>query len=80
LREIRFHSHTPSPWEGADVTQPCRRPRRPRRDRHCRLVANRSSVVDAEVGSGQVVLLGLSVQHRAEAHGTYKLLFNSIYA
>jgi hypothetical protein len=42
-------------------------------------VANHSTVVDAEVGSGDVVLLGMSVQHRAEAHGTYKLLFNSVY-
>jgi hypothetical protein len=44
------------------------------------VVAGRSSVVDAKIGTGQVVLLGLSVQHRAESHGTYKLLFNSIYA
>jgi hypothetical protein len=37
------------------------------------VVANHSTVVDAKVGTGDVVLLGLSVQHRAEAHGTYKL-------
>lgn len=43
------------------------------------VVANHSTVVDAKVGTGDVVLLGMSVQHRAEAHGTYKLLFNSIY-
>ncbi len=43
------------------------------------LIANRSTVVDAKVGTGNVVLLGMSVQHRAEAHGTYKLLFNSMY-
>jgi len=43
------------------------------------VVANRTSVVDAKVGSGNVVLLGMSVQHRAESHGTYKLLFNSLY-
>jgi hypothetical protein len=43
------------------------------------LIANHSTVVDAKVGSGDVVLLGMSVQHRAEAHGTYKLLFNSLY-
>ncbi|WP_432992478.1 M14 family metallopeptidase [Dactylosporangium sp. CA-233914] len=43
------------------------------------VIANRSTVVDAKVGSGDVVLLGMSVQHRAEAHGTFKLLFNSLY-
>ncbi len=43
------------------------------------VVANHSSVVDAKYGNGEVVLLGISVQHRAEAHGTYKLLFNSLY-
>ncbi|GAA5201547.1 M14 family metallopeptidase [Rugosimonospora acidiphila] len=43
------------------------------------LIANHSTVVDAKVGSGDVVLLGMSVQHRAESHGTYKLLFNSLY-
>jgi hypothetical protein len=43
------------------------------------LIAGRSSVVNAKVGAGDVVLLGMSVQHRAEAHGTYKLLFNSLF-
>jgi hypothetical protein len=43
------------------------------------VVAGRSSVVNAPFGKGRVVLLGLSVQHRAQAHGTFKLLFNSLY-
>jgi hypothetical protein len=42
-------------------------------------VANQNTVLDAKVGTGDVVLLGMSVQHRAESHGTYKLLFNSMY-
>jgi hypothetical protein len=43
------------------------------------IVAGRSSVVNAPFGKGRVVLLGLSVQHRAQSHGTFKLLFNSLY-
>jgi hypothetical protein len=43
------------------------------------VVAGHSSVVDARVGTGDVVLIGLSVQHRAQSHGTYKLLFNALY-
>jgi hypothetical protein len=43
------------------------------------VLAGRSSVVNAPLGKGRAVLLGLSVQHRAQAQGTYKLLFNSLY-
>jgi hypothetical protein len=43
------------------------------------VLANHSTVVDAKVGTGDVVLLGMSVQHRAQAHSTYTLLFNSMY-
>jgi hypothetical protein len=42
------------------------------------IIANKAAVVDAKYGNGSVALLGISVQHRAEAHGTYKLLFNSL--
>ncbi|HEX3742792.1 MAG TPA: M14 metallopeptidase family protein [Bryobacteraceae bacterium] len=41
-------------------------------------LANRAAVVTAKLGKGRVVLLGFPVQHRAQMHGTYKLLFNSL--
>ncbi|WP_051323818.1 M14 family metallopeptidase [Candidatus Solirubrobacter pratensis] len=43
------------------------------------LIAGKTAVADVKYGAGQVALLGISVQHRAEAHGTYKLLFNSLF-
>jgi hypothetical protein len=44
------------------------------------VIANKTAVANVKYGSGQVTLLGISVQHRAESHGTYKLLFNSLLA
>ncbi|HVS66257.1 MAG TPA: M14 metallopeptidase family protein [Thermoanaerobaculia bacterium] len=38
-----------------------------------------AAVVEAEVEEGRVILLGLRSQHRGQPHGTFKLLFNSIY-
>ena len=43
------------------------------------VVAGKDDVVRVPQGEGDVVLLGMSVQHRAQAHGTYKLLFNALY-
>jgi hypothetical protein len=43
-----------------------------------RVIAGRAAVVDASVGQGRVVLLGFRVQHRAQPHATFKLLFNSL--
>lgn len=42
------------------------------------VIAGHPDVVNVPQGKGNVILLGMSVQHRAEAHGTYKLLFNSL--
>jgi plastocyanin domain-containing protein len=41
-------------------------------------LTGRAAVVTAKMGQGQVVLLGFPVQHRAQTHGTYKLLFNAM--
>jgi hypothetical protein len=40
---------------------------------------NKVSVVEAPLGKGKVILLGFGVQSRAQPHGTFKLLFNSLY-
>lgn len=41
-------------------------------------LAGRAGVVTAQVGEGSAVLLGIRAQHRAQTHGTYKLLFNAV--
>lgn len=39
----------------------------------------KGAIVDIKFGKGKVILLGFRVQHRAQPHGTFKLLFNSIH-
>jgi glutamine amidotransferase-like uncharacterized protein len=41
-------------------------------------LARRAAVVAAKLGQGRVVLIGFPAQHRAQMHGTYKLLFNAL--
>jgi len=41
-------------------------------------LSKRAAVVTASVGEGEVVLLGIRAQHRAQTHGAYKLLFNAL--
>ena len=41
-------------------------------------LANKIAALQAEVGEGKVVLIGLRCQHRCQTHGTFKLLFNCL--
>ena len=42
------------------------------------VIAGRPAIVDVPFGRGHVVLLGFPVQHRAQTHATFRLLFNAI--
>jgi hypothetical protein len=42
------------------------------------VIAGKPTMVSVQHGRGRVVLIGFRAQHRAQAHGTYKLLFNAL--
>jgi hypothetical protein len=44
-----------------------------------KLLHRRASIVDIKYGKGKVILLGFRVQHRAQPHGTFRFVFNSIH-
>jgi hypothetical protein len=41
-------------------------------------IKRKSAMVIAKHGKGKIALIGFRPQHRAQTHGTYKLLFNSL--
>lgn len=43
------------------------------------VIANKAAMVAVDRGQGRVILIGFRVQHRAQTHGTFKLLFNTLF-
>jgi hypothetical protein len=43
------------------------------------VIARKAAMVSVTLGKGKVVLIGFRPQHRDQAHGTYKLVFDALY-
>jgi hypothetical protein len=46
---------------------------------HPERIQGKAALVDVQMGSGHVVLIGFRSQWRGQPHGTFKFLFNSMY-
>jgi hypothetical protein len=42
------------------------------------VIADKPAIVEVRYGEGKIILLGFRIQHRAQPHGTFALLFNAI--
>jgi hypothetical protein len=43
------------------------------------LIAGKAAMVSVQHGKGEVVMVGFRAQHRSQAHGTFKLLFDTLF-
>jgi hypothetical protein len=42
-------------------------------------IQGKANLVEYSYGNGRAILNGLRAQHRGQTHGTFKLLFNSVF-
>lgn len=44
-----------------------------------KMLSGKASILETKYGKGKIILIGFRSQNRAQTHGTFKILFNSIY-